>query len=90
MNVIFFLLGWIICIWLYFLWEIKKKDYGVLYCVKRCLYWLYWVGFLYIYIESIYFIIKKNDMKEIIIFDLKNKCIYFYDFDSKWNIIIFF
>lgn len=51
-------MGWII--WLYFLWEIKKKDYSVLYCVKRCLYWLYWVGFLYIYFGSIYFIMKKK------------------------------
>lgn len=89
-NVIPLLLGWITCIWLHFSWEIKKKDYGVSYCAKRCLYWLHWVGFSYISIESTYFIIKKNDMKEIIIFDLKNKCIYFHDLDSKWNIIIFF
>lgn len=88
-NVIPLLLGWITCIWLHFSWEIKKKitAYHIMQkgvyidCIELVFHTIYWK---YIFYH------KKNDMKEIIIFHLKNKCIYFHDLDSKWNIIIFF
>lgn len=89
-NVIPLLLGWITCIWLHFSWEIKKKITAYHIVQKGvyidCIELVFHTYILEVHILSW----KKNDNKEIIIFDFKNKCIYFHDLDSKWNIFIFF
>lgn len=67
----------------FFMRNKKKRLQRIILCKKVfTLIALSWF-FIHIFWKYIFYHEKKNDNKEIIIFDFKNKCIYFHDLDSK-------